>query len=499
VIDRPRHVEIIAMKDLMHSGRRAFLMGAGGAAVALPLLEYTHGRAWAGGTVQKRFLTVFEHGGTVSNMYQGWPRENGWRADGNGEGHGYDLWAPTGAGETLELGPIHQDLAPFRSKLLILQGVDNGAAIEQGEYGGGGHGTSNVTALTAANIDSPGDDSESLGPSIDHVLAERLAMTQPVRFNRIHLNVDGHQYGSPYYRAARERVGGEADPRVAFDTIFEGVTASGGPDPAFLRRQQRRRSVLDGVLEGMDRFRGRVGVRDLHLIDAHLEHLRALERELAMIEAPPMCSPPGSIDPGRDSGANVIAPLHVQIIVAALRCGLTNVANLEIADILTPWTEAGLQVESGFGIGHSLHHYARDLGVEGPSHGILDPWLREMIDNRRWRMSLTRDLVQALDDPLFAEGDRTMLDNSLLLHTSEFSNGSIHCAYNQPVLLAGSAGGYFRTGRNVDYNTMAGRLDYSSRESTHNLFTSILQAFGQPDDHFGSEHVTHRGPLPELT
>jgi hypothetical protein len=486
------------MKSLMHSGRRAFLMGAGGAAVALPLLEYTHGKAWAGGASQKRFLTVFEHGGTVSNMYQGWPRENGWRADGSGEGHGYDYWMPTGTGEALELGLIHQDLEPHKSKVIVFTGIDNGAAVEQGEYGGGGHGTSNVTALTAANISGPGDDSDSLGPSIDHVVAERLAARQPVRFNRIHLMVEGHHYGSPYFRGAGERVYGEGDPRVAFDTIFEGVTASGGPDPAFLRRQQRRRSVLDGVLEGMDRFRGRVSTRDLHMIDAHLEHLRALERELAMLDAPPMCSPPSETG-GGDLAANEIAPLHVQIIVAALRCGLTNVANLEIADILTPWTPAGLQVESGFGIGHSLHHYARDLGVTGPSHDLLDPWLREMLDNRRWRMSLTRDLIAALDDPLFAEGGQTILDNSILIHTSEFSNGSVHTAYNQPVLMAGSAGGYFRTGRHVNYNTMAGRYDYSTRESTHNLFVSILQALGETDEHFGSDHVQHRGPLPNLT
>lgn len=61
------------MRELLHSGRRAFLRGASGAVLALPLLEYTHGRAFAGARPLQRFLTVFEHGGTVSNMYQGWP------------------------------------------------------------------------------------------------------------------------------------------------------------------------------------------------------------------------------------------------------------------------------------------------------------------------------------------------------------------------------------------------------------------------------------------
>ncbi|UJR79341.1 DUF1552 domain-containing protein [Sandaracinus amylolyticus] len=482
------------MNDL-HSGRRAFLVGLGGAIISLPLLEHTHGRAFAQGPAPKRFLTVFEHGGTISNMYRGWPNgDGGWRADGRGEGHGLDYWAPASTSETLALGPIHQDLAPWASKLLVLQGVDNRAGILQSEYADGGHGTANVTALTAADISDPGDDAVSRGPSIDHVLAERLAAIQPARFSRIHLDVSGHHYGSPYFRAAGERVEGEPDPRAAFDSIFEGVTGDGAPDPALLRRIRRRRSVLDGALDQLARFRSRVSASDRAAVDAHLEHLRALERELDALETPPMCAPPDEI--AEASRAEVIGPLHVRIIVAALRCGLTNVANLEIADIITPWVGG---TDWGYEIGHSLHHYAREIGPEGPSAGQHDQWVSEMLANRRWRMSLVRQLIEGLDDPTFLEGDRTLLDNSLVLCTSEFSNGAVHVAYNVPVLLAGSAGGYFRTGRNIDYDTAPGALEYTSRESTHNLFTSILQAFGGDDAHFGSEHAVHQGPLPELT
>lgn len=483
------------MKDLMHSGRRAFLRGLGGAVISLPLLEYTHGRAFAGGLAPKRFLTVFEHGGTISNMYRGWPNgDGGWRTDGRGEGHGLDHWHPIGTGETLELGAIHESLAPWTSKLLVLTGIDNVAGVQQSQYADGGHGTANVTSLTAADIVDAGDDATSLGPSIDHVLAERLAVLQPTRFSRIHLSVDGHQYGSPYFRAARERVWGESDPRVAFDSIFEGVTSSGGPDPAFLRRQARRRSVLDGVLDGFERFRGRVSASDLRTVDAHLEHLRALERELESLEMPIMCMPPEGTD--ASGRGDVIGPLHVRIIVAALRCGLTNVANLEIADIITPWVGG---TDWGYEIGHSLHHYAREIGPEGPSASMHDQWVEEMLANRRWRMSLVRDLIEGLDDPAFLEGDATLLDNSLVLATSEFSNGAVHLAYNQPILLAGSAGGVFRTGRHLDFDTAPDPLDYASNESTHNLFTSILQAFGGTDEHFGSDHALHRGPLPGLT
>jgi hypothetical protein len=90
----------------------------------------------------------------------------------------------------------------------------------------------------------------------------------------------------------------------------------------------------------------------------------------------------------------------------------------------------------------------------------------------------------------------------LLLCTSEFSNGSRHSGWNLPVLLAGSAGGVIETGRFISYNDAAAgdpdTLQYSSEESVHNLYTSVLQAMGEEDGHFGNGDAAHQGPLPGL-
>lgn len=489
------------VRHMKHSGRRAFLRGIGGTALALPLLEYTHGHVWgtakaAQNDATRRFITVFTHGGTISNM------EKGGRTDGNGALQGNDWWRPADASsETLALGPIHEPLQPWVDRLLVLEGIDNGAAIAQDQYGRGGHGISNVTALTAADLTLNGDDEIAQGPSIDQVVAERLAAKQPVPFDRIHLRVHGHQYGSPYFRAAGQRVSGESSPQMAFDTLFAGVS-SGQPDPEIVALNAKRTSVLVGLQEGYAEFRGRVSNRDLHVIDAHLEHLNSLEQQLA---DPIVCSVPEGIDVD-DGPGDVVGSLHAQIIVAAIRCGLTNVANLEISDILTPWTpNANLRdnLSIGLDIGHALHHLARDVGPAGPHADQLDDWLQYTLENRQWRMGLIAEILEGLDDPTYLEGDRTILDNSLLLSTSEFSNGSQHVALNMPVLMAGSAGGYFQTGRFVNYNAAAAgnpdTLDYDTQESNHNLFTSILQAFGEPDTHFGNGDANHQGPLPNLT
>jgi len=475
---------------LKHSGRRAFLGGLAGTALALPLLEYTHGNAWAGGQVgPRRFLTVFSHGGTISNQ------SSGSKHAGTGNEHGLDLWRPADpTSPSLVLGPIHEPLEPWRDKLVLLESVDNRTGMVQGDYQGG-HGMCNVSSLTAADIDRSGEDPSSLGPSIDQMMADRLMANTPTVFDRIHLRVPGHQYGSPYFRAAGERMGGEQSPVAAFNTIFDGVS-SGAADPEALRVRAVRGSVLNGLQEEYTRFKGRVSQRDMLAIDAHLDHLASLEHQLDNLV---VCTPPEGITDESGDG-DIIGDLHAEIIVAAIRCGLTNVANLEISDIITPWTASG--AATGNTLGHGLHHWARDVGPTGPYADSYDTWLAEILDNRRWRMGLVAKILEGLDDPAFMEGDATLLDNSLMLMTSEFSNGAKHHARNQPVLLAGGAGGALETGRYIDYNNYAAddphTLSYESDESIHNLFVSILNLFGETDSTFGSADALHEGGLPGL-
>lgn len=111
-------------------------------------------------------------------------------------------------------------------------------------------------------------------------------------------------------------------------------------------------------------------------------------------------------------------------------------------------------------------------------------------------MSIFEELIAGLDDPQFAEGETTMLDNGIALYTSEFSEGARHCGSNMPILMAGSAAGRWRTGRHLNFmNTSNG---YSTEHSTHNLFTSILQAYGSSANHFGNNDSVYQGPLPDL-
>ena len=108
------------MKDLKNSGRRAFLRGAAGAALALPLLELTHGKAWSQSNVTKRFLTVFSHGGTITDQ------SHSSLHDGTGKYLQLNHWKPADPGENLVLGAAR--LFIFLGVRPVLQPADRGAA-----------------------------------------------------------------------------------------------------------------------------------------------------------------------------------------------------------------------------------------------------------------------------------------------------------------------------------------------------------------------------------
>ncbi len=481
-------------------GRRAFLRGLGATIIGLPLLELTHGKAWAAEPLGtgRRFITVFSHGGDLYNFGNGYPD---WYIGPGGVSSPLDWWSPpqATAGAITALGPVHQPLADHMSKLLVVRGIDNKAGYDQGTYGGG-HSWCNVSILTAAKLAGDSEDTaSSLGPSIDVVIAQRLAARYGGRSTPVHLMVDGHQYGSPYFRASQQRQYGEENPRTAFASLFAGVTSSGAPDPAIVRAWAMKKSVLDGAVDGFASFNATLGTKDREIVDAHLSHLRELEMRLT--EPSAQCVVPAQ--PASTTSPQLTGPLHVDLILAGLRCGLMNVANLEIADILTPWAPSGLQVESGYGIGHSLHHMGRDVGPMGPSAGEATKWALEMKENRQWRFGLVKRLLDGLSSSAFMEGDKTMLDNSLVYCTSEFSRGESHNARDTLCLLAGSAGGYFTTGRYLNYNTKwaanPNTLDYETNAATNNLFVSFLNAFGEADTTFGAmEHAYRVGPLSEL-
>ena len=79
------------------------------------------------------------------------------------------------------------------------------------------------------------------------------------------------------------------------------------------------------------------------------------------------------------------------------------------------------------------------------------------------------------------EGERTLLDNSMILFGSSMSDGNRHDPANLPIILAGRAGGKIQTGRHIacEKNT-----------PLCNLYVPMLERMGTPVESFGDSTGT---------
>jgi hypothetical protein len=74
------------------------------------------------------------------------------------------------------------------------------------------------------------------------------------------------------------------------------------------------------------------------------------------------------------------------------------------------------------------------------------------------------------------EGERTLLDNSMILFGSSMSDGNRHDPANLPIILAGRAGGRIESGR---------YLALPKDTPLCNLYVSMLDRMGTPVEAFG--------------
>jgi hypothetical protein len=167
------------------------------------------------------------------------------------------------------------------------------------------------------------------------------------------------------------------------------------------------------------------------------------------------------------------------------------------------------------------------LGVENGHHGMSHERNAQLADIDRWYAAQFNVLINRFKELPESEGDGTMLDNSLLMWTSCLGDGAAHKSDNIPVVLAGSNGGYFKQGKNIQFNSVyteelwagdpLGSADGQALTdaadevrsndqktvgtpdlSNNDLAVSILNSFGIETQTFGDERFCH-GPLPGIT
>jgi hypothetical protein len=142
---------------------------------------------------------------------------------------------------------------------------------------------------------------------------------------------------------------------------------------------------------------------------------------------------------------------------------------------------------STFMMGNSVSNlnFAWLEGVTGSHHSTShhehDPEkMREYQLINRWHIEQYGYLLRKLQ--AMKEGEKSVLDSSMIMFVAEFRDGQAHDPHNLPVVVAGRAGGRLDAGQH---------LIYEKDSALANLYVSMLDAFGAPMERFADS----TGPL----
>jgi hypothetical protein len=419
--------------------RRAFLRGVG-VTMALPWLESLP--VWG----DERTTTVA--GGSEP------PVRFACLFAGNGF-HSKEWWA-RGEGARMELGKVLEPLRPLREKMLFIRGLYNQEALI-----GGIHSCQTGNLLTGAHLASGGEIRS--GVSMDQVIAQGLREQTKVpslvlgceqSIAALHKNYSMIYSSHISWSSSTAPTPLEVYPALAFDHLFRDEVG------------RADKSVLDAVMDDASGFRGKVSRPDQRRLDEYLSSVREVEQRIdragkdhrlqgwrPTLDKPDMPRPADGIPQDIDQHMRLMC----DILVLAFRTDTTRVATLKLNNDHSSLRFPNLNID------YMIHHLL--------SHSDGADWLRvnQLFTEQVAYIAEKMDQVQ--------EGDRTLLDNSMVLFLSSMMTGN-HDNQQLPVVMLGSGGGQIKTGRVLDY------LDKPNRKMC-SLYLSLMDKAGVRLNGFG--------------
>jgi hypothetical protein len=320
------------------------------------------------------------------------------------------------------------------------------------------------------------------GPTIDQVIASSIEAL-PRRTLPLALplgeaeGVDGTlEARRAFWAGQGQPVTPEVDPYKLVQELFAGTAVD---DPALARARAERRSMLDFLGRDLEQFSAQLGTEDKFTVASHLQGIRDLELQLQQLGGAGIPGEPPSIPAGLNPQALTDTPAlwdaQRQILLAALRAGVTRVATMQFGPawgdrLALPW----LGLESR--VWHEIGHGPTDNPQRVNDHETVVNWYSQ-------QFAKLLEGLAAIPEP--GPNSATMLDNCVVLWATNMLNGDHHPTL--PWILAGKCGGYFRTGQ---------YLASAEDKPVNHLFVDLAHAMDVPLEYLGNQDI--RGPLSGL-
>src|SRR5581483_9908687 len=296
--------------------RRTLLRGAAqgiAASVGLPILDAmlnVNGDAFANGaSLPKRFGEWYWGNGVVANA-----------------------WFPQGAGPAWQLSPLLMPLSNVQDYVSVLEGL-----VVYLPYAVGGH-EGSLMSICSGTLGTPqGGLNYAYGDkTMDQYVADKLGAA--TRFRALHFGVASTDTSDADFGVVNKSISHngpnspnlpEYDPIAQYDRVFgAGFSPSGNVADVTLAT---RKSVLDLVTADTKKLQARLGARDKARLDAHLQGITDLEKQLTVMPVTPGCMAPArptssyaAID-AEQIQWEPLTDVQTSLLVYALACDQTRV------------------------------------------------------------------------------------------------------------------------------------------------------------------------------
>ena len=375
--------------------RRTFLLGAGGAALSLPLLDCM--AAGAEPEVPKRFLALYV-------------------------GHGFSLggdwsWYPTLVDGQMQFSKSMVAFNPLAKRITVVKGLEHPGCISAG-----GHQTGD-SFLTGSHVNRA-----AKSPSFDQIAS--MTHGHKTRYPSLVLGNEGgmgsiglsktlsyNQFGRP--------IPASNDIRGLFDAMFNS-------DPELQKGQRSRlasdKDRLDHILESYHGLKRQLGRVDSQKLDQYMQALRDVEKEIQRMErwaATPKPQVPNdglALNASEKDPAAFIRTMY-NLIYLAFKTDSTRYATYMLQSMNAEW--GGISIALGVGVGH--HMLAHNATSIGGGHFV------KLGKYDKFEADLLAEFITKLADT--PEGEGTMLDNTVVMYGS--SNSQTHVNRNYPLMLVG--------------------------------------------------------------
>jgi hypothetical protein len=262
----------------------------------------------------------------------------------------------------------------------------------------------------------------------------------------------------------------ETEPRAVFERLF-GDTDSTDPQARAARLRQNR-SILDSVIQDAKSMLTGLSSVDKQKMDQYLEAVRDVERRIRMAEEQSARELPRMERPiGVPESYAEYARMMFDMQVLAFQTDMTRVASTMLA------REQSARAYPEIGVGDPHHPLTHHNGDPAKIANVLKINIFHMT-----QFAYFLDKMAATMD-----GDKSLLDRTLVILGSAISDGNLHLHDNLPMILLDSGG--------IAGLKQGQHIKYPQATPLANMYVTLMSQLGMPIERLGDS----TGALPGLT